>query len=278
MYFFRFNEYSELLLSNESETDGDAVDSCLSDTEQNPESRSASTKKLCRNEERSNVRHELVMIEGKKVIVSLDLLVKVFASRCEEPGCTATTSVSHRVCGTGAIIQWKCDNGHHGKFFSSHEYANVFANNLQTAGAVILSGINFTKLEKFATFLGLEMISSSTFHRMQRLYCIPAIQSWWEWQRGEIFEEFVGRDVVLSGDGQCDSPGRTAKNLCYFLLEIESGYVVSVEILDKRHTGGVSTNMERKALQQGLNDTTEHITVAELITDASTTVQKMMGD
>ena len=85
---------------------------------------------------------------------------------------------------------------------------------------VILSGINFTKLEKFATFLGLEMISSSTFHRIQRLYCIPAIQSWWEWQRGEIFEEFLGRDVVLSGDGQCDSPGRTAKIYATFCLKL----------------------------------------------------------
>ena len=140
----------------ENETESDAcVDQCLRDTEQNLESKSASTKKLCRNDERSNFRHELVMMEGKKVMVSLELFVKVFASRCEEPGCTATTSVNHTVCGTNVIIQWICDNGHHGKFFSSHEYTNVFANNLQNAAAIILSGISFTKLEKFATFLGL---------------------------------------------------------------------------------------------------------------------------
>ena len=55
----------------------------------------------------------------------------------------------------------------------------------------------------------------------------------------------MGKDLVVGGDGQCDSPGFNAKNLCYFIMEVESNYILDIEVLDKRHVGLVSTNMER---------------------------------
>ena len=53
--------------------------------------------------------------------------------------------------------------------------------------------------------------------------------------RGELSEEFSGKDVVLGG--QCDFPGFNAKNLCYFMMEAESNYILDIEVLDKRHVG-----------------------------------------
>ena len=46
---------------------------------------------------------------------------------------------------------------------------------------------------------------------------------------GELEKEFLGKDVVLGGDGQCDSPGFNAKNLCYFLMEVESNYFLTLK-------------------------------------------------
>ena len=40
--------------------------------------------------------------------------------------------------------------------------------------------------------------------------------------RSELIKEFVGMDVVVGGDGQWDSPGFSAKNLCYFLMNRSS--------------------------------------------------------
>ena len=40
--------------------------------------------------------------------------------------------------------------------------------------------------------------------------------------RTELVNEFVGKEVVVGGDGQCDSPGFSTKNICYFLMEITS--------------------------------------------------------
>ena len=80
------------------------------------------------------------------------------------------------------------------------------------------------------------------------------------------------------GDGQCDSPGFTAKNLCYFLMEITTGYIIDLEDLDKREVELRSVNMEKRALQNILERITDVLTVGEVVTDASASIQKMMGE
>ena len=95
--------------------------------------------------------------------------------------------------------------------------------------------------------------------------------------QGELQKEFLGKEVVVGGDGQCDSPGYNAKNLSYFLMEVTSGYILELEVLDKRHVGLSSTNMERKALVNALQRLEEILNVVELVTDASTSVTKIMG-
>ena len=125
---------------------------------------------------------------------------------------------------------------------------NVLSNNFQAAAALLLSGNDFAKVEKFAKFLGLSFISASTFFRVQKLYCIPAFDEWWQWMRGKLVIEFQNEELVVSGGGQCDSPGFSAKNLCYFLMEVVLEYILEVEVLDKRHVGMKSSTMEKKAL------------------------------
>ena len=99
-----------------------------------------------------------------------------------------------------------------------------------------------------AKFFKLELLSKSTYYRFQRLYLVPEINEWWSWMRNEIIGEFTGKDVI-GGDGQCDSPGFNAKNLCYFMMEVESNYILDIEVLDKRHVGLVSTSMEKDAVR-----------------------------
>ena len=103
-------------------------------------------------------------------------------------------------------------------------------------------GITFNRM---AEFLGLSFLSEATFYRIQRLYLFPAVEEWWNWMRDELVKEFVDQKVVVGGDGQCDSPGFTAKNLCYFFMELTSGYILEVEVRDKGHVGLASINMER---------------------------------
>lgn len=82
---------------------------------------------------------------------------------------------------------------------------------------------------------------------------------------------------MVGGDGQCDSPGFNAKNLCYFMVEVNTNYIIDIEILDKRHVGLTSTNMEKEAVKRGLQKLAQDIKVVELVTDASTSVKALLG-
>jgi len=207
--------------------------------------------KLSRLEEQASLTEELALVRETKVICSLDLLLDLFKT-CHHPGCCQNLMPKHHLIGPTVVINWTCTHGHKGKFSSSKDINDMYANNLQVAASILLSGNNFTKIERTCSFLGLSFISDSTFYRMQRLYLVPCINEWCNWQRDQLIEEFKSGEVVVCGDGQCDSPGHAAKNLCYFLMELVSDYTLDVEVWDKRHVGLASTNMERQALQNAL--------------------------
>ena len=233
--------------------------------------------KLSRFEEKNMLKDELSLVEQTKVICSLDLLLDLF-KKCQHPGCTKNAVVKKKYLnGPTVVVKWSCCLGHKGTFSSSRDINDMYCNNLQLAASIMLSGNNFAKVEKMANFLGLSFISDSTFYRMQRLYFIPAIDEWWIWQKEQLIQEFLGKPVIVCGDGQCDSPGHTAKNLCYFLMELVSGYILEVEVRDKRHVGLASVNMERQALQNALQRLQTSLNVVEVVTDASTSIKKLLG-
>ena len=49
----------------------------------------------------------------------------------------------------------------------------------------------------------------------------------------------------MCGDGRNDSPGHSAKYCMCALMEQFLEIIVDVEVVDKRETGGVSTNMKQ---------------------------------
>ena len=87
--------------------------------------------------------------------------------------------------------------------------------------------------------------------------------------------------VILCGDGRNDSPGHSAKYCVYVLMEQFTGVIVDLEVVDKRETSGVSTNMEVFGLKKLLERVVGEIVLSEILTDASTAVialvRKMKG-
>ena len=234
-------------------------------------------KRFSRKDEQFHYKEELGHVKGTKVICSLDLLLQQLAGPCKYPGCIHVATVEYSLCGTCAVIRWKCPSGHKGRFCTSGDANGMLSNNLQTAAAVLTSGNNFSKIEKFAKHLGLKFISASTFQRVQKLYCAPVIDEWWENMREELWAQFATEDLTVCGDGQCDSPGFSAKNLCYYVMEMITGYVIEIEVLDKRHVGLKSSVMEKKALNHCLQRLHRVLNVIEVCTDASSSIKKLMS-
>lgn len=110
------------------------------------------------------------------------------------------------------------------------------------------------------------------------MYLFPAVEEWWSWMQGELLKEFSDEKVVVGGDGQCDSPGFTPINRCYFLMKLTSGYILEIEVRDKRHVGLASTNMEKVALKNALTRLKRVLDVVEVATDASSSIKKLVGE
>lgn len=232
---------------------------------------------LNRNED--NVKHseQFNIVKSTKVICFLYLLLQLFNEKCRHPTCNLTASTEFTLIGTSVLIKWSCMEGHCGNSYSSYDCNGVLATNLQSASAILYSGNNFSKLEKFSQFLGLSFLSKSTFFRYQRLYCVPVVNEWWNWQQETIMNDLKGKELVVNGDGQCDSPGHSAKNLCYYMMEMNTSFIIDLEILDKRHTDLKSANVEREALRIILQRLTTTLDIVEVVTDASSSIIKMIG-
>ena len=233
--------------------------------------------KFSRGDEKYALNEELKMVDEKRFICSLDLLLDMLSKRCQTPGCNNSPNVTHHFIGTTLVANISCQAGRAFRFCSSYEVNQMYVNNIQVAAAVLLSGNNFGKVKRLAESMNLAFVSKSSYFRIQRVYLLPAVDEWWGWMRGQLMDEFRGQEVVCSGDGQCDSPGFSAKNLCYFIMEVTSKYILQVQIVDKRHVGLVSSNMEVEGLKKSLKKLQEDLNVVELVTDASSSVKKLLG-
>lgn len=228
-------------------------------------------------EDHNKYPEEVKLVQGTKVLCALDLLMQVFADKCQHPGCQQQTKVYHTLCGTSVLLKWTCPLGHKGNFWSSRKGNGVLVNNLKTSAAIVLSGCSFIKVAKMAKFLGLSFPPKSTFFRVQRLYVIPAVSDWWKWQQEKIFYELKDQELVVAGDCKCDSPGFTAKNLCYYLMDVTTSYIIELEVLDKRETSMMSVQMEKQALQNILFRLGKFLTITEVVTAASSSIKKLIG-
>ncbi|CAB3978544.1 Hypothetical predicted protein, partial [Paramuricea clavata] len=177
-------------------------------------------------------------------------------------------------------VMWTCENGHAddwtlSKVLCEKRGQKVFVNTLLMAASILITGNNFEKVRTLFTFLGTGFLSASTFHRIQRNYVVPEVSSLWEEMKKEIWAVLNNETLILCGDGRSDSPGFSAKYGTYVLMEQFLEVIVDLEVIDKRQTGGVSTNMEVAALKTLLERLVGNLVVSE-VTDASTAVMALV--
>ena len=98
--------------------------------------------------------------------------------------------------------------------------------------------------------------------------------------RSNILSLISNLQVIVSGDGESDSPGHSAKYLTYFVMlsdDLEE-FIVHLECIDKREVGGKLPCMEREALKRAVQKLKDLINLKEVVTDASSSIIKMMGN
>ena len=213
-----------------------------------------------------------------RVVVDVPLLLDIFNKGCQHSNCDGTSQVERYTMESGCLrISWTCSNGHTGFWTSSKVLCikgghNIFVNSLLLASGVYITGNLFDKVALFCRFVGLNFISKSTFQRIQVHYIIPEVIQLWGQMKENIWKILTKETLILCGDGRNDSPGFSAKYCVYILMEQFLDIIVDLEIVDKRETSGVSSNMEVEALKRLLERIVGNLNVSEVVTDASTSV------
>ena len=222
--------------------------------------------------------------QQQRVIIDVSALLPLFENKCPHESCTESSKVaSYKLSGGVLQVSWSCPNGHGGywvlsKVLCQKKGQNIFSTSLLLALGLVLSGNHYDKLMLFCKFLGLDFISRQTFNRMQTHYIIPSITSFWEDIKGEVWKVLMNEQIILCGYGRNDSPGHSAKYCVYVLMEQFLDVIVDIEVTDKRETGGISTNMEVYTLKKLLERIVGKLLVAEIVTDASAAVMKLVRD
>ncbi|KAI8495287.1 hypothetical protein Bbelb_272730 [Branchiostoma belcheri] len=124
--------------------------------------------------------------------------------KCRDPKCSATgqpNPVSKSI-GTGIVLKWYCGCGHLiWKWHSQPRFKyGLQAGDFMLSSSILLSGNNYSKVSLMSSFMNLGCVCETTFLRVQRQYCVPVIETFWQRKLQALVREMKRRDkVVLLG-------------------------------------------------------------------------------
>ena len=70
---------------------------------------------------------------------------------------------------------------------------------LMFALSTLTSGNNFGKLALWAKHMNFKIMSSTSFHKIQRTYLISTVDEYWEKQQREVLSSFEGHKLIVMG-------------------------------------------------------------------------------
>ena len=195
-----------------------------------------------------------------KYLVYNENLLQLF-NRCQKCGemLLSKTCVTK---GTLLSVTYECSGGCSGVWHSQPLHQKMPLGNLQIAGAILFSGGQFTKFKDFFQILGVPFFSESTFYSLQDAYLFPVIDERFCREQDALLALFSNERVWLLGDGQCDSPGHSAKYLAYTAIEEESGVILTSKLVSVAEVDN-SNAMELEGLHRCLEEVTAHHVVVE---------------
>ncbi|OCT64720.1 hypothetical protein XELAEV_18045817mg [Xenopus laevis] len=230
----------------------------------------------------NHVETETINTNDKTFLVFESCLDKLlFSAKCtQQPSCSSPIRrIKKYVQGSFLSVKAVCASGHHLHLWESQPHkGRLHYGNIMMAAAILLSGSNFCKVYSMNKLLHLHQISQATFYRYQYMYLFPVVNHHWVSEKKELIKEFEGKAVALSGDGQCDSPGYSAKYCVYTLMEQTTKKVLNFDI-QQVSPSVCSNNLEREALKICLNELIgEKINVKIVCTDRHKSVRKIFRD
>ena len=227
------------------------------------------------SEDTENEDENINPVEDKKWIVFESKLNKLFLF-CHQCGNIITNKTEH--CeGSMVTIKTICLCGHSNTWQSQPLTNGAAAGNLLIPAAILFSGNTYQHIYDFAKFLNMQIVSSSSFYKIQKNYLLSVVDSKWKSSQREIIKELKkAKNVDICGDGRCDSPGNSAKYGTYTIMDENTKKVIEFSVVQV--TEATSSNaMEYEGCKRTLNYLIKNkVPIECLTTDRHTTITAKM--
>jgi hypothetical protein len=134
-------------------------------------------------------------------------------------------------------------------------------------------------MQHFMEILESPCISKPVFNRIRKVWLFPVIYRSFVDKKSAIVEKLKSSNVklVLSGDGQYDSPGFSAKYCTYSIMNCDTNEVIDFCVIQK---GQFTTDLERHACQQLMHILVNEykLDIGSFVSDRHTSIGAMMTE
>ncbi|XP_052813268.1 uncharacterized protein LOC128240615 isoform X1 [Mya arenaria] len=188
-----------------------------------------------------------------------------------------------KVCnvqGSAMAIKQVCECGHTRRWESQPKVRGVPAGNILLSAGILFSGCSPSKVLRIFDFINVLSISLSTFFSHQRTVLWPAIERVWTKCNDQLISVLLDREeeLVVAGDGRSDSPGHSAKFGVYSMIDMHTGRVVAIELVQSNEVKS-SYHMELEGLKRATDSLRRcGLSLAEIITDRHLQIQKWIRE
>lgn len=172
-----------------------------------------------------------------------------------------------------------CSAAHRKKIWESQPKIKKYpAGNILLADAICVSGGSYKKIREMFELCGIEIFGQTSYNRAQNLYIFKAIDHSWQENNGNVIKELSGKPLFLLGDGQCDSPGFSAKYSTYTFMDLFYKKIVDFELVQVSQTTS-SVAMEKFGFQKSLDRLIEEKLDIQFVgTDRHTGITKLLNN
>lgn len=152
--------------------------------------------------------------------------------RCEICQLTTESTICQEQ-GTYIAVRQRCECGYTRRWESQPKIKGVPAGNLLISAGILFSGCSPTKILRLFSFINIACISIYTFFSHQKNVLWPAVESVWGAHSRNLLGVLGAREgqLVVAGDGRSDSPGHSAKYGAYTLIDMKTGKIIAMELV-----------------------------------------------
>lgn len=139
-----------------------------------------------------------------------------------------------RQLGSMAIFRSICGRCRSEREWASQQYLHGMpSGNLSICAGIFFSGASPTQCLRLLNFCEIYSPCIRTFQMMQKYYFVPAVYQVWKDVQQKLLAEARdrGKPLCLGGDARCCSPGHTAKYGSYTLMDLDTGKILSMQIV-----------------------------------------------